>query len=223
MNKYILILCLALGFWGCEQNDIDVYNQTPRLTFPYNLTYSFNDADYVNKKTEGIGELEVRLMGNVLKEVRTFCLKMEKDSANISHTPSIQFEDKYEFAVDATVTKVALNIKRPEQIGVQYSAFCYFDEENSAHEFDRGDAEYLQAKISVIFNIRPNGWDEVHWGLYSNAKYRFMMDHWRVTYDKMEKSIAAKAEIRRAYEAYKRENGPLYDDEPEHNEIVFPA
>ena len=198
MNKYILILCLVLGFLGCEQNDIDVYNQTPRLTFPYNLTYSFNDVDYVNKKTEGIGELEV------------------------SHTPSIQFEDKYEFVADAVSTKVALNIKRPEQIGVQYSAFCYFDEENSAHEFDRGDAEYLQAKISVIFNIRPDGWDEVYWGLYSNAKYRFMMDHWKITYDKMEKSISAKADIRRAYAAYKRENGPLYDDEPEHNEIVFP-
>ncbi|MFR3331859.1 MAG: hypothetical protein ACLTSL_17250 [Odoribacter splanchnicus] len=221
MNKYILILCLALFFWGCEQNDIDVYNQTPRLTLPYSLTYSFNDADYVNKRTEGVGELEVRLMGNVLKETRTFCLKMEKDSVNINYTPSIELEDKYEFAVDTTVTKVAFKIQRPEQIGVQYSAFCYFDEENPAHEFDRGDAEYLQAKISVIFNIRPNGWDD-YWGLYSNAKYCFMMDHWNVTYDKMEKTISAKAEIRRAYDAYKRENGPLYDDEPEHNEIVFP-
>ncbi len=51
MKKYrFLLLLFVLGFiyMGCEENDIDVYDETPRLNLYYgNLSVYFRDSDYV--------------------------------------------------------------------------------------------------------------------------------------------------------------------------------
>ena len=55
MKKYRFLLLLLVSFFlyvGCEENDIDLYNETPRLNFYYsNMDVYFVDTDYVKGHT----------------------------------------------------------------------------------------------------------------------------------------------------------------------------
>ena len=67
--------------------------------------------------------------------------------------------------------------------------------------------------------IRRTNWNEWQWGEYSDAKYFFMMDHFKATIDDIPEGDETQKEIYDAYEEYKKNNPPLLDDKG--NEIVF--
>ena len=78
MKKYrFLLLLFVLGFiyMGCEENDIDVYDETPRLNLYYgNLSVYFRDSDYVKGNVEKEWALRVNLQGYHLTEDKNFCM-----------------------------------------------------------------------------------------------------------------------------------------------------
>lgn len=85
MKKYrFLLLLFVLGFiyMGCEENDIDVYDETPRLNLYYrNLAVHFRDSDYVKGNTEKEWLLGVDLQGYRLTEDKSFCMKVRPNDA----------------------------------------------------------------------------------------------------------------------------------------------
>ena len=85
MKKYRFLLLLLVSFFlyvGCQENDIDLYNETLRLNFYYgNMDVYFVDTDYVKGHTEKEWMLRVNLQGDRLPEERSFCLKVQPNEA----------------------------------------------------------------------------------------------------------------------------------------------
>ena len=85
MKKYrFLLLLFVLGFiyMGCEENDIDVYDETPRLNLYYgNLSVYFRDSDYVKGNVEKEWALRVNLQGYHLTEDKNFCMTVRPNDS----------------------------------------------------------------------------------------------------------------------------------------------
>ena len=97
MKKYrFFLLLFVLGFiyMGCEENDIDVYDETPRLNLYYgNLSVYFRDSDYVKGNVEKEWALRVNLQGYHLTEDKNFCMTVRPNDsyslkANVSFADS---------------------------------------------------------------------------------------------------------------------------------------
>ena len=187
MKKYrFFLLLFVLGFiyMGCEENDIDVYDETPRLNLYYgNLSVYFRDS---------------------------YSLK-----ANVS------FADSYVFPKDSIYQIFTMNVSRPENLTTTkaYRADVCFDLDNPLHQFDPGREDKEVLPLEVYYVIRRNNWNEYQWGEYSDAKYFFMMDHFKATIDDISEGRETRKEIYDAYEEYKKNNPPLLDDKG--NEIIF--
>ena len=53
MRKYfVLFMILGACWWGCDENEIAIYQETPRLNFYYSGGVVFVDTDYVKQHTE---------------------------------------------------------------------------------------------------------------------------------------------------------------------------
>lgn len=104
MKKYrFLLLLFVLGFiyMGCEENDIDVYDETPRLNLYYrNLAVHFRDSDYVKGNTEKEWLLGVDLQGYRLTEDKSFCMKVRPNDA-YTLKADVSFAEQYMFPKDS--------------------------------------------------------------------------------------------------------------------------
>ena len=224
MKKYRFLLLLLVSFFlyvGCEENDIDLYNETPRLNFYYsNMDVYFVDTDYVKGHTEKEWMLRVNLQGDRLPEARNFCLKVQPNET-YSLKANISFDEKYVFPMDSIYQIVTIKVHRPEALTVTsaYQADIYFDLDNPLHQFDPGreDREYLS--MNVYYRIKRNDWNEWYWGKYADSKYFFMMDYFGATHDGIPTTQEAQKNLYDAYEEYKKSSPPLLDENGE--EIVF--
>lgn len=221
-NRFLLLL-FVLGFVyiGCEENDIALYNETPRLNLYYNFfEVRFADTDYVKGHTEKEWQIMVELQGDSLPEERSFCLKVNpNDEYNLK--ADVSFQEKYIFPVGSVNQLVTIKVKRPENLTTTsaYIADICFDLDNPLHQFDPGRADKSFLPLKVYYTIKRTNWNEWYWGKYADSKYFFMMDYFRATHDDFPKTSEAQKEIYDAYEEYKKSHSPLLDEEGE--EIVF--
>jgi hypothetical protein len=224
MKKYrFLLLLFVLGFiyMGCEENDIDVYDETPRLNLYYgNVAVHFRDSDYVKGNMEKEWSLRVNLQGYHLTEDKNFCMTVRPNDA-YSLKANVSFADSYVFPKDSIYRIFTINVSRPENLTTTkaYLADICFDLDNPLHQFDPGREDKEVLPLEVYYVIRRTNWNEWQWGEYSDAKYFFMMDHFKATIDDIPEGDETQKEIYDAYEEYKKNNPPLLDDKG--NEIVF--
>ena len=218
MKKYrFLLLLFVLGFiyMGCEENDIDVYDETPRLNLYYrNLAVHFRDSDYVKGNTEKEWLLGVDLQGYRLTEDKSFCMKVRPNDA-YTLKADVSFAEQYMFPKDSIHQIFTIKVARPEN----YQADICFDLDNPLHQFDPGREDKEVLPLEVHYVIKRTNWNDYQWGEYSDAKYFFMMDHFKATIDDIPENEDTQKEIYDAYEEYKKNNPPLLDDKGK--EIVF--
>lgn len=224
MKKYrFLLLLFVLGFiyMGCEENDIDVYDETPRLNlYQGNLKVEFRDSDYVKGHTEKEWMLRANLQGYCLTEDKSFCMKV-RPNEDYTLKADVSFAGQYLFPKDSTYQIFTITVSRPGKLTTAYRADICFDLDNPLHQFDPGREDQEVLPLEVYYTIdRSSGWNSNRWGVYSDAKYFFMMDHFKVTIDDIPYDLAARKEIYDAYQKYKDEgNPPILDNDG--NEIKF--
>ena len=228
-------LLLALLFTACKENEIELYNQSPRINFVSNTYIEFTDVEYAASMTEKEVAVRVRLQGDFLTEDRSFCLKsskFESESSNVSFA-EVTFNDKYIFPAtkDSVEFDAIVKVKRPNQFtsdtdGIYYRAVISFDNDNPLHQFDLGLEEGAKSTLIVNYEItRPDEWSysNMTWGPYSIGKYLFIMDTLHQTYDEFSAEDAVednKQIVVEAYTTYLETNDPILDENG--NDIYFP-
>ena len=68
---YFVLVILVCGIYvGCSENEIDLYDQTPRINFYGSTTHvrTLVDTDYVKKEPYAVDSFEVRIQGDFLKD-----------------------------------------------------------------------------------------------------------------------------------------------------------
>ena len=96
-----MLLCAAVG---CKENDIALYNESPRLEYVTVASCSFNDKDYLNayiadeKTTEKECKITAQLIGRLLTEPMTYCIQgVQAESRDFD--VKVRFENPYTFPV----------------------------------------------------------------------------------------------------------------------------
>ena len=219
---FALLIIISGVYMGCSENEIELYNQTPRINF-YGNTHLriLIDTDYVKKEPYSVDSFTVQIQGDLLKESRDFCVKVTPNS-NYKNSVDVLLNDKYTYTSLDTIHQVFyFRFTRPEMKKGKnlYGCNLEFDLDNSAHKFDKGLVEKNQIIFSVRWEIEPDEWDW-EWGDYSDAKYMFMMDILGHTSEDVEDIDADKAKVVDAYANYKAEGNPPILDE-DGNEISF--
>ena len=219
---------------GCKENDIALYNESPRLEYATIATCTFNDQDYLNayildeKTTEKECEITVQLIGRLLTEPMTYCMKGVADPKSEFEVQA-RFENPYTFPSSAATTEAKVYVTCPtrEQASIKDvtttgTLEISSDTQDPNHSFGPGRNENLVCRLNVVLQIYPDNWDSNCWGAYSRAKYIFMMESFKTTHNNIEKTQENRIELRRLYNTYKEEHDTaLYDDDG--NEINFPV
>lgn len=227
-----LLLCAAVG---CKENDIALYDQAPRLEYLTAASCTFNDKDYLNayiaeqKTTEKECKVTAQLIGRLLTEPLTYCLQ-GSPAQKSDFEVKARFENPYTFPAAAATSEASVMITCPgkksasTQLTSKSGALeVTSDASNPAHQFGPGRVENLICTLTVTLQIYPSNWDNAWWGSYSTSKYFFMMETFKKTLDGIEKTQDNQVLLRRAYNEYKVQNGPLYgDDDQSDVEISFP-
>lgn len=220
MKKYIFLGMMILC-WGCEQNDIAVYQEDIRMDFPYTTaSCDFSDQDYLTQVVEKETEIEVRLVGYKLESPLNYVLKGTYEDEVVFRAEA-RIEPFYVMPADTVNSKAKIYVKRPELLNTEYSLDLVFDMENPVQQFQPGRTENRQCRLRVTYRLKPSSWN-TYFGVYSNNKYQFMMDEFGTTYENIPQTDESKDRVREAYADYRKTHGPLLDDENPREEIVFP-
>lgn len=94
---YFILAILVCGIYaGCSENEIDLYDQTPRINFYGSLHIrTLVDTDYVKKDDPyAIDSFTVKIQGDLLKENRDFCVKVSPNS-DYQKSVDVLLESKY--------------------------------------------------------------------------------------------------------------------------------
>lgn len=227
MKKYKFLLLfpvIVLSYIGCEQNEIALYNESPRINFLWSRqSYTFQDTDYVKGHEYKELKIEVGLQGYLLQSPLDFVVKTEAGRAYGTRA-EVVLSPKYTYtALDTNRQWIFFKVKRPEKptpANEPEGAILKFDQSDPAHRFAPGRVDIDSCRIEVSYDIRPTDamWNARRWGDYSSGKYFFMMDYFKTVYKDME--AGRLAELKQAYEAHKRIHGPILDDKG--LEIAFP-
>ena len=189
---YFVLAILVCGIYvGCSENEIDLYDQTPRINFYGSTTHvrTLVDTDYVKKEPYAVDSFEVRIQGDFLKENRDFCVKVTPNN-DYQNSVDVLLESKYTYTDLDTVCQIFYyKINRPKvQAGRNiYGCYLEFDLNNPLHQFDKGLVEKNQIVLNVRWELKPTEWsDYVGFGSYSDAKYMFIMDVCQRVWDDLE-------------------------------------
>ena len=107
-----------------------------------------------------------------------------------------------------------------------YGCNIVFDNDNPKHQFLKGIISDSYAEVNYVWKIEmPDNWYDYSWkgwGDFSVAKYCYIMDVLGYTFDKIttnQENDEAKKKVSAAYKEYKREHGPILD---ENGNDIFP-
>ena len=227
MKKYkylLLFLVLGFGYTGCEENEIALYDESPRINFLYSaMSYTFRDTDYVKGNEFHELKIEVELQGYLLKEPMDFVVKTQAGKGDVKQA-EVVLPEKYTFSLLDTNTQwIVFKVKRPAMptpANEPEGALLKFDLENPVHQFAPGRTDMDSCHIKVAYSLTPTEatWNASWWGDFSVRKYLFMMDYFKTVYKDMERERLT--ELKQAYAEYKQVHGAILDDEGE--EITFP-
>ncbi|MEG0796997.1 MAG: hypothetical protein RR397_10925, partial [Odoribacter sp.] len=156
MKKYFIIIgVFVLLLSSCNQNDMILYDQEPRI--------DFQDADYLNQVAEKIDSVKVIIMGHALLSPLAYCLTTEKDTTT-NLGAQVRFASEYIFPAGVFISWAKYTVKRPELCGKSYKANLVFDVKNPAHQFASGRVEARKMGCLVEFNLEPiEGWNTKLW------------------------------------------------------------
>ena len=158
---YFILAILVCGIYaGCSENEIDLYDQTPRINFYGSLHIrTLVDTDYVKKDDPyAIDSFTVKIQGDLLKENRDFCVKVSPNS-DYQKSVDVLLESKYTYTELDTVCQVFYyKIKRPavEAGRKVYGCFLEFDLNNPLHQFDKGLVEQHQISLNVRWELKTD-------------------------------------------------------------------
>ena len=106
---YFVLAILVCGIYvGCSENEIDLYDQTPRINFYGSTTHvrTLVDTDYVKiDDPYAVDSFTVRIQGDLLKENRDFCVKVTPNS-DYQNSVDVLLESKYTYTELDTVCQV---------------------------------------------------------------------------------------------------------------------
>lgn len=110
MKKYIFLICVLLAAWACSEDKINSYQSNRYLYFSKpevdSTTLSFSHYPGATEKTI---QVEVTLIGDLLKEGTTYQLEIDQDSTTASPT---------DYKLDLTQTFPANQVKDTIEIKV---------------------------------------------------------------------------------------------------------
>ena len=234
MRKTVIFVLAAAALIACRENHIELYSEAPRIEFGEDVYLMFDDRDYLDAWISGTTaamdtSFRAQLIGNLLESPIGYCVRTEP-AAESSFDLSVTFSQPYSFPVGETVVSSPISVSCP---GKEYASTrnmpvygivdILYDETAPEHGFGQGRVENLVCRLSVTLQVYPQSWDSATWGAYSTAKYFLMMETFRAVHDDISKTVDNQLKIRAAYNAFKKENGPLYgDDEDSGTEIAFP-
>ena len=217
--------CVCL-FLSCRQNEIGEYTEVPRINFESTSNLgniperyvTFTDEDYLNKVMEKTDSVKVELMGKALEEAGICCFKQTDDKEG---EQACEMEVPDQMVVGAGIYSFYLKFKvfRPENTGVSCRSLLEFDRQNPEHGFGTGKREGAQVRIITEFRLKPTGWNN-YFGVYSDGKYRFMLDFFQGTYASIGNTSENRRLVREAYAEYRLTHVAIVDEQG--NEIVFP-
>lgn len=213
---FVLVILVCSIYTGCSENEIELYNQTPRINF-YGTVHirTLVDTDYVKEEPYAIDSFTVRIQGDHLKENRDLCVKVSPNS-DYQNSVDVILDSKYTYtALDTVCQDFFFKINRPAVKAGRnvYGCFLEFDLDNPFHQFDKGLVEKNTLILNVRWDLKPDEWEDWMWGEYSDAKYMFMMDVCGYTLADMEDEDADYDKVVEAYKAYKAEGNPPILDE----------
>ena len=162
---YFVLAILVCGvYMGCSENEIELYDQTPRVNFYGSMHIrTLVDTDYVKKEDPyAIDSFMVRIQGDLLKENRDFCVKITSNH-DYQNSVDVILENKYTYTELDTVCQVFYyKINRPKvEAGRNvYGCFLEFDLSNPLHQFDKGLVEKNQIALNVRWELKPNDWSD---------------------------------------------------------------
>jgi len=220
MKKYLFFPIILVACWlmsACQQNEIEFYDQSPRLNFDrHTEVVSFADSDYVRNTQFKTVAFHVVLQGNMLKEKRSFVVKTARDTT-FKTDVAMELAGSYEYtAVDTVAQSYDFKVMRPKDVRTgrtEYGSFLEFDTSNPANQFDRGLEENQRLFVTVRWELRPSSWEDWQFGTYSDAKYLYIMDLLHHTYDEIE-SDEEIAKVKETYKKYLEDgNAPILDEE----------
>lgn len=210
----LVLLTVAVS---CKEEDIEVYSGEPRIEFASTEAKCvFDDRAYLEDIAVSPVELKVRSLGHHMEKPLKYFLKEVEESGNVV------VNSEYEYVSGNESATAQVTVKRPVSVDRAYYVTVMLDFDNAANGFEAGRTENLECKIFVSYDIEPSDWDKELWGMYSNSKYMFMMDHFKKVYVAIPHTKAARDEVRKAYKEYRKHNPPLMDDEEPQHEISFP-
>ena len=226
MEKFLIGVCYLCLCFSCQQNEIEVYAESPRIGFENTSTLgfiperyiTFTDEDYLAQVTEKIDSVKIELMGMALEEPRICCLKKVNESTEISFL-QIDFPDRVTVEPGIYSFYLSFKVFRPEHTGMEYSFLLEFDTEHPEHGFDPGKIECGKVRFIVAFNLKPAGWNN-YFGTYSDGKYRFMLDFFGGVYSSIGNTSENRRMVREAYAEYRLTHSAILDEDG--NEIIFP-
>ena len=223
---YFVLAILVCGvYMGCSENEIELYDQTPRVNFYGSMHIrTLVDTDYVKKEDPyAIDSFMVRIQGDLLKENRDFCVKITSNH-DYQNSVDVILENKYTYTELDTVCQVFYyKINRPKvEAGRNvYGCFLEFDLSNPLHQFDKGLVEKNQIALNVRWELKPNDWSDwsgYRYGSYSDKKYMFIMDVCECVYEELKEEDYDK--VKQAYKEYREAGNPPILGE-DGDEIVY--
>ena len=225
MIYFVLAILVCGVYMGCSENEIELYDQTPRVNFYGSMHIrTLVDTDYVKKEDPyAIDSFMVRIQGDLLKENRDFCVKITSNH-DYQNSVDVILENKYTYTELDTVCQVFYyKINRPKvEAGRNvYGCFLEFDLSNPLHQFDKGLVEKNQIALNVRWELKPNDWSDwsgYRYGSYSDKKYMFIMDVCECVYEELKDEDYDK--VKQAYKEYiEAGNPPILGEDGD--EIVY--
>ena len=208
---YFVLAILVCGIYvGCSENEIDLYDQTPRINFYGSTTHvrTLVDTDYVKKEPYAVDSFMVRIQGDLLKENRDFCVKITTNR-DYQNSVDVILENKYTYTELDTVCQVfyyKINRPKVESGRNVYGCYLEFDLDNPFHQFDKGLVVKNQEVLNVRWELRPDEWEDWIFGSYSDSKYMFIMNVCQRVWDDLENEDVDK--VKQAYREYIEAGNP---------------
>lgn len=225
MRNVIVFSCGLFLLLACWQNEIEEYAEIPRIGFENTSNVGgcperyvlFTDEDYLKRITVKTDSVKVELMGYALETPGTCCFERIDEEGKAV----LRVELPSQLTVAPGVYSFYLKFKvyRPDQTGTGYSALLGFDTAHPEHGFAPGKTEGKQMRIVGEYRLKPSVWNN-YFGLYSDGKYRFMLDFFGGVYTSVGQTSENRRLVREAYAEYRLTHPAIVDENG--NEIVFP-
>lgn len=226
--KKLLYIGLFLLMWGCERNDVFVYDQSKNsIQFDYskgNMSLNFDFAFqyqevikypgyppaqeyYGDAFRDTIISLKVSILGlksNVDQNVslKLTALDEEQDTSGFA---CVELLPPYIFKANHLKDTLYVKLHRPEKRG-EYAVGITFDLNDTSY-YARGAEEQLVYWLHISDRYpKPEGWNEYYFGEYSEEKYAFYVTALKHPYLKREpydwQYMYDNEDLRRALDEY---------------------